>query len=82
MQMSDVPFSGPALAVIDAEEAVEKLRAETASPGADAGRCFGSALYLLQMLPIEAPHRWDHLAAMYDLWIPDNQFTGGSPFSW
>ncbi len=72
----------PALAVIDVEEAVAKLRADAASPGTDAGRCLGSALYLLQMLPIEAPHRWDHLVALYDLWIPDNQFTGGSVFSW
>ena len=70
------------LLMIDANEAMEKLRAAAASPGADASDCFQNAYYLMQFVPIDAPHRWDRLASQHSLWIPDNQYPDDSSYTW
>jgi len=72
----------PALAMIDVKQAMEKLRADAALPRADASRSFQAAFYFLSLLPIDDPHRWDRLASQHSLWIPDNQYTDKSSFSW
>ena len=65
----------PMFAMIDVNEALEKLRAVAASPGADAGQCLQNAFFLMQMLPIDGSHRWDSLRMNNcGLWIPDNQY--------
>ncbi len=72
----------PALAAIDAKKALEELRAEAASPGADAVRCFRNAYYLMDLLAIEGPHRWDFLTSHHYLWLPDNQYVDIHAISW
>ncbi|MGA2256335.1 MAG: hypothetical protein ABSG53_16925, partial [Thermoguttaceae bacterium] len=63
------------LVMIDADEAMEKLRVAATSHDADATRCFQAAFYLTRLLPVDASHRWDRLASQHSLWIPDNQYA-------
>ena len=72
----------PAVAMIDVKAALEELRAEAALPGADAARCFRNAYYLMDLLAVEGPHRWDFLTSRYDLWLPDNQYVDIHAISW
>ena len=41
---------------------------------------FENTFYLMGVLPIEGPHRWDWLVGHYGLWIPDNQYDENSFF--
>jgi hypothetical protein len=70
----------PSLAAIDACEALKELQAEAPVRKADAIDRFANTFYLMGVLPIASPHRWDWLAGHYNLWIPDNQYAENS--SW
>ena len=62
------------LAMIDSNEAVAELRA-TRVARRQCNPVAPGCLLLIQILPIECPHRWDRLASQHGLWIPDNQYT-------
>jgi hypothetical protein len=72
----------PGLVMIDINEAMERLRADASRQGADASQCFQTAFFLIHLLPVDAPHRWDYVASQHSLWIPDNQYIDESSYSW
>jgi hypothetical protein len=73
----------PMFAMTDVNEALEKLRAGAASPGAEAGQCLQNAFFLMQMLPIDGSHRWDFYAMNNcGLWNPDNQYYAVGSYAW
>jgi hypothetical protein len=80
--MSENYYQAGTLTMIDGNEALEKLRAIAAAPGAKAGQVFEDAWWFIDLLAIDGAHRWDCLAAQHSLWTPGNEYAGNSGFRW
>jgi hypothetical protein len=61
------------LVMVDAFQALEKVKALAAEPGADAKASYDNIYIFTRLLPVAFPRRWDSNASQHGLWVPENE---------